>query len=100
MFFVSSLGVRGRLLMFPQPVTVGVRRSLLWRLDPAVECFVRELEDGRTFVEVLWHNSPQLSGLFPDRPAAAEWAGDVRRAFLRHGYCLPRAVLAWAATPR
>jgi hypothetical protein len=93
MFFVFLPCVRGRLLMFPLPVAVSVEPSLLWRLDPAVECFVRELEDGRTAVEVLWHNSPQLSGLFPDRPAAAKWARDVRQALLRHGYCLPQPVL-------
>ena len=93
MFFVFLLGVRGRLLTFPLPVAVSVQPSLLWRLDPAVECFVRELEDGRTAVEVLRHNSRQLSGLFPDRPAAAKWARDVRQALLRHGYCLPQAAL-------
>ena len=94
MFFVFLLRVRGRLLMFPLPVTVSVKPSLLWRLDPEVECFVRELEDGRTAVEVLWDSSPQLSGLFPDRPMAAKWARDVRQALLRHGYCLPQAVLS------
>ncbi len=79
--------------MFPGPVSVAMRPALLWRLDPAVECFVRELEDGRTSVEVLSYNNPQLSGLFPDQPTAAEWARDVRQAFLRHGYCLPPAAL-------